>query len=124
VKLPTSTVCINGTDCSSTPGGWTELGSLDRETQALVTLELAGLKSSPVASPWAPLVWYGASAVPYAAAVGWPVAMAAVGGYAGMYVCAANAAVGAAAAVAGRGIPAGSGPCGWAGWGLAWLLGD
>jgi RHS repeat-associated protein len=42
VYLPTSTVCVNDTDCSTTPGGWTELGNLDSETQGLVVLKVAG----------------------------------------------------------------------------------
>jgi hypothetical protein len=83
-----------------------------------------GQTTAPLTSPLFPVVWYGASAVPGAAAVGWPVAMAAVGGYAGIYVCGANAAVGAGAAMSGVGVPAGAGVCGWVGWGLAWALGD
>ncbi len=87
-----------------------------------------GNLASPIASPWAPLVWYGGSA---ATAIGasyvYPLWLAS-GGIPGIYNCLASASLGATHAVNGWAPPGGwswpIGACGKIGWGLGWVFGD
>lgn len=84
-------------------------------------LKLAGMAASPVASPWAPVAWYGVSA---GLAVGGPIAWEAAGGYPGLYVKAAYAGMGASYALNGWGWPQGTGAVGFVSWVLTWVLVD